>query len=83
MQGNLNRGAFLPANGRLAVCRPLSRGQGLPYLCLRKPQGQPADLEILGKLANFLQINALLAADYLLGFYNCDREWSKISARFP
>ena len=62
----------LPANGRLAVGWTLSCSQGLPYLCLSKPQGQPTDLEILGKLSNFLQINAFLAADDLLGFYNCE-----------
>ncbi len=57
------QGSDLPADGRLAVGRTLSRSQGLPYLCLSKPQGQPTDLKILGKLANFLQINALLVAD--------------------
>lgn len=35
---------------------------------LREPQGQPADLEVLGKLAYFFQIDALLAGDALLGF---------------
>lgn len=58
----------VPANGRLAVGRTLGRSESLPNLRLREPQGQPADLEILGKLANFLQINSLLRADCLLGF---------------
>lgn len=61
----------LPANGRLAVSWALSCRQSLPYLCLSKPQGQPTDLEILGKLSDFLQINAFLVAHYLLGFCKC------------
>lgn len=61
-----------PANSRLAVGRTLSRSQSLPYLRLSKPQGQPTDLEILGKLSNFLQINTILTAHCLLGFYKCE-----------
>lgn len=64
----------LPTNGRLAVGRPLSRSQGLPHLRLRESQGQPADLEIFGKLSDLLQIDALLAARRLLRF--CDGEES-------
>lgn len=64
------QGSNSPANGRLAVGRTLSCSKSLPYLCLSKPQGQPTDLEILGELSNLLQINAFLAADHLLGFYN-------------
>lgn len=59
-----------PANGWLAVGRTLSCSKGLPYLCLSKSQGEPADLKVLGKLSNFLQIDAFFTADYLLGFYN-------------
>lgn len=62
----------LPANGRLAIGRTLGCSQSLPYLCLSEPQGEPTDLEVLGKLSDFLQIDAFLAADYLLGFYKCD-----------
>lgn len=59
----------VPADGGLAVGRTLGRSEGLTYLCLSEPQGKPADLEILGKLPNFLQIDAFLAADHLLGLY--------------
>lgn len=59
-----------PANGRLAVGRTLGRSEGLAYLCLCKPQGEPPDLEILGKLADFLQIDTLFAAGSLLRFYS-------------
>lgn len=58
--------SHLPANGRLAVRRTLRRSEGLPYLCLREAQRQPTDLEVLGKLSDFLQINPFLAADCLL-----------------
>lgn len=71
VESNKNR-RVIPANGRLAVSWTFSCSESLPYLCLSKPQGQPTDLEILGKLSNFLQINALLCADCLLGFYNSE-----------
>lgn len=69
---NIAQDAAVPANGRLAVSWTLGSSQSLSYLCLSKPQGQATDLEVLGKLSDFLQINAFLAADYLLGFYKCE-----------
>lgn len=74
-------GSCVPADGRLAVGRTLRCRQGLTYLCLGQAQGQPPDLEILGKLSDFLQIDALLAAHYLLGLY--DRRKNPVKNNYP
>lgn len=71
-------GVILPTNGGLAVGWTLCCSKSLTHLCLSKPQGQPTDLKILGELSDFLQINAFLAVDCLLGFYNCERIRLKI-----
>lgn len=50
---------MLPADGRLAVGRPLDRGQRLAHLSLRQAQGQAADLECFGELTDLLQADAV------------------------
>lgn len=49
----------LPADGGLAVGRPLGGAERLAHLGLGQAQGQPADLERFGKLADLLQVDAV------------------------
>lgn len=58
----------LPADGRLAVGGTLCGRECLAHLCLREAQREPADLEILGKLADLLKVYALLVRASLLRF---------------
>lgn len=48
---------LLPADGRLAVRRPLGGAQRLAHLGLRQAQGEPADLERFGEFPNLLQVD--------------------------
>lgn len=47
----------LPADGRLAVRRPLGGAERLAHLSLRQAQGQPADLECFGEFPDLLQVD--------------------------
>jgi len=49
----------LPAYCALAVRRTFRDAQGLPNLGLRQSQRQPPQLERLGKLLDFVQIDAI------------------------
>lgn len=60
----------LPADGRLAVRRPLGRAERLAHLSLCEAQGQPADLECFGEFTNLLQIDPVHLAGGGLRVYN-------------
>lgn len=49
--------SVLPADGGLAVRRPLGGAQRLAHLSLGQTQGQPADLERFGEFPNLLQVD--------------------------
>lgn len=61
---------FLPADGRLAVRRPLSGAERLAHLSLCQAQGQPADLECFGEFTNLLQVDPVHLAGGGLRVYN-------------
>ena len=46
-----------PADGGLAVGRPLSGAQGLSHLSLSEAQGEAADLELFRKLPDLVQVH--------------------------
>lgn len=48
---------LLPADGRLAVRRPLGGAERLAHLSLSQTQGKPADLESFGEFPNLLQVD--------------------------
>lgn len=60
----------LPADGRLAVRRPLGGAERLAHLSLCQAQGQPADLESFGKFADLLQVDPVHLAGGGLRVYN-------------
>lgn len=60
----------LPADGGLAVSRPLSCTQRLAHLSLCQAQGQAADLECFGEFTNLLQVDPVHLAGGGLRVYN-------------
>jgi len=61
---------FLPADGGLAVRRPLGGAQRLAHLSLSQTQRQPADLECFGEFTNLLQVDPVHLAGGGLRVYN-------------
>ena len=59
-----------PADGRLAVGRPLGGAQRLAHLRLGQAQRQAADLEGLGELPDLLQVHPIHLAGRTLGIYH-------------
>lgn len=60
----------LPADGRLAVRRPLGGAQCLAHLGLCEAQGQPADLECFGEFTDLLQVDPVHLAGGGLRVYD-------------
>lgn len=60
----------LPADGRLAVSRPLGRAERLAHLSLCQAQGQAADLECFGEFTNLLQVDPVHLAGGGLRVYD-------------
>lgn len=74
---------LLPADGRLAVRRPLGGAERLAHLSLCQAQGQPADLECFGKFANLLQVDPVHLAGGGLRVYNTTHTSHFISPLLP
>lgn len=74
---------FLPADGRLAVRRPLGGTERLAHLSLCQAQGQPADLECFGKFTNLLQVDPVHLAGGGLWVYNTTHTSHLISPLLP
>lgn len=74
---------FLPADGRLAVRRPLGGAERLAHLSLCQAQGQPADLECFGKFTNLLQVDPVHLAGGGLRVYNTTHTSHLISPLLP
>lgn len=72
---------LLPADGRLAVCRPLGGAQRLAHLGLRQAQGKPADLERFGKFPNLLQVDPVHLAGG--GLRVCGTQHTRNYLHFP
>lgn len=68
---------LLPADGGLAVGRPLGGAERLAHLGLGQAQGQPADLERFGKLADLLQVDAVHLAGRRLRVCNATRSTNR------
>lgn len=68
----------LPADGGLTVGRPLGGAERLAHLGLGQAQGQPADLERFGKLADLLQVDAVHLAGRRLWVCNTQTQRERL-----
>lgn len=72
---------LLPADGRLAVRRPLGGAERLAHLGLSQAQGKPADLKRLGEFPNLLQVDPVHLAGG--GLRVCDTAHAIIDTFLP